>query len=570
LATQFLKSYHQGYFESTLDEQGRSLLADAVRIGTEWLGASHPAVEALQLGIAVHHGQLPRPFLREIEKLLKDRLLSIAISSPTLAQGVDLSFEVLVFSSLWRNQKIIPATEFANAIGRVGRAHVDIDGTYILPVFETDRQKRAARIREYRALDEDAKHRQMESGILLLLQLLLTILAERLRMGRREVAEYILNNQDGWDKALQGDDDKADWINVAVNELDNAIFSTITELDCPVETIADRLDDALRDSYWLRRLTAIDEGELVPQRLLLRSRARWLWQATVPAKRRGMFSAGVGYVAGEAISSNAEALSILLLAGDQAVQRGDADAATNAAVGIGELVFGVYPFACDLPETWKSILTGWLSGKATSQFANSSGIAFIQDGIVYRLVWAVEATRTTLVALDCLPDGAREGHLALCLTYGVPCIPAALLQQAGLASRALAVKLVQELGLSFCDSAGLKEWLALVVDGRVTPSLSAAEQAEWKRFASELALAMSSKWHAERSIFQVAWLRTPPPENSLVRVRNSTTSERIIDVLSPDLQLLGTIAGGRLKVRGRYSARVIGLDSRLRISYYGP
>ena len=569
LAVQFIKLHQQGYFKPTLDEHHRSLFSDAERIGKEWLGPSHPAVEALQIGIAVHHGQLPRPFLREIEKLLKDRLLSIAISSPTLAQGVDLSFEVLVFSSLWRNQKIIPATEFANAIGRVGRAHVDIDGIYILPVLETDSRKRATRVNEYRALDKAAKHRQMESGILQLLRLLLTVLAEKLHLGRDKVAEYILNNQDAWNKALQGKDEKTEWINAAVNELDNAIFSTITELDCPVEAIADKLDEALHDSYWLRRLAAIGEGELVPQRLLLRSRAQWLWKATVPSKRRGMFSAGIGYVAGEAIASSAESLGNLLFAGDEAVQRGDAVAAADAAVGIGDVLLSVYPFSCDLPASWKSIVAGWLSGAATSRFADSSEVAFIQDGIVYRLVWAVEAVRTAISALDCLAEGAKEGHLALCLTYGVPCIPAALLQQAGLASRTLAVKLVNELGLTFSDSAGLKEWVTLVLDGTVTPALSEVERAEWNRFVSELALGTNCKWHSEQSSFQVSWSGTPPPDNSLVRIRSSSTGQ-VIEVLSPDLQLLGTIGGHQLEKKGHYSARVIGSDARLRIRYYGP
>ena len=512
LAAQFIKSHKQGYFTPHLDEQNRSRLTDAERIGREWLGPEHPAVVALNIGIAVHHGQLPRPFLREIEKLLKNRILSIAISSPTLAQGVDLAFEVLIFSSLWRNREIIPASEFANAIGRVGRAHVTIDGIYILPVFDKDASKRATRIREYRELDEKAMHRQLESGILQLLQLLLTMLAEKLQVARSEVAEYVLNNHASWDNAVRGTDETTQSIGRLINELDNTILSTIQDLDSPVERIADKLDEALNSSYWQKRLVAVGETEMHSQMVLLRSRARWLWGATDPSKRRGYFAAGIGYAAGETLTSDAITLGGLLRKGEEAVQIGDADSAASAAIGIGESVFRVHPFACDLPARWKTVLSNWLAGVQTSQFADSQEIAFIQDGIVYRLVWAVEALRSSLSAIDSVPDGSKAGNLALCLTYGVPCIPAALIQQAGLASRTLAMKLVKELGASFDDSKGLKDWIALVAEGSIKPELTGNEQAEWNRFVGEIKHRASGKWHWEHRTMSVAWSSAPPAD----------------------------------------------------------
>jgi len=90
LAESFLTAHRQGYFSVELPDDHQQRVADAERVGKEWLGESHPAVKSLQIGVAVHHGQLPRAFLREIENLLKDRVLRVAVSSPTLAQGVDL------------------------------------------------------------------------------------------------------------------------------------------------------------------------------------------------------------------------------------------------------------------------------------------------------------------------------------------------------------------------------------------------------------------------------------------------------------------------------------------------
>ena len=49
-----------------------STIERAKSIGSEWLGAHHPAVTCLELGVAIHHGRLPNPFRREIERLLSD------------------------------------------------------------------------------------------------------------------------------------------------------------------------------------------------------------------------------------------------------------------------------------------------------------------------------------------------------------------------------------------------------------------------------------------------------------------------------------------------------------------
>lgn len=102
MATAFLTARRQGYFDSHLTPEQSDAIQDAVRIGSEWLGGSHPAVECLKLGVAVHHGSLPRQFLSEIEHLLRRRVLPVCVCSPTLAQGLDLCFGVLLFNSTAR------------------------------------------------------------------------------------------------------------------------------------------------------------------------------------------------------------------------------------------------------------------------------------------------------------------------------------------------------------------------------------------------------------------------------------------------------------------------------------
>ena len=54
--------------------------------------------EVSELGVAIHHGALPVPFRREVERLLQLGSLEVTIASPTLAQGLNLSASAVVFT----------------------------------------------------------------------------------------------------------------------------------------------------------------------------------------------------------------------------------------------------------------------------------------------------------------------------------------------------------------------------------------------------------------------------------------------------------------------------------------
>ncbi len=77
-----------------------------------------------------------RPFLRAIERLLKDQLVKVTIASPTLAQGLNLSATTVLFYSLTRSGVLISGEEFANVAGRAGRAFVDVEGQVLCTIWE--------------------------------------------------------------------------------------------------------------------------------------------------------------------------------------------------------------------------------------------------------------------------------------------------------------------------------------------------------------------------------------------------------------------------------------------------
>jgi hypothetical protein len=74
----------RGYLGSLLDDP--EAIERAAEVGREWLGDDHCAVKCLQIGVAIHHGGLPNPFLRELELLLSQGAIKVTVASPTLHQ----------------------------------------------------------------------------------------------------------------------------------------------------------------------------------------------------------------------------------------------------------------------------------------------------------------------------------------------------------------------------------------------------------------------------------------------------------------------------------------------------
>jgi len=118
LATLIVKLHKQGLIESVMPDGVD--ISDALAIGTEWFGADHDILKCLDLGVAIHHGALPGPFRREIEELLHKRILKVTVASPTLAQGLNLSASVVLFSSLHRSGNLMRAT--GTSVGGSGAA----------------------------------------------------------------------------------------------------------------------------------------------------------------------------------------------------------------------------------------------------------------------------------------------------------------------------------------------------------------------------------------------------------------------------------------------------------------
>ncbi|MHB1423671.1 MAG: DEAD/DEAH box helicase [Gemmataceae bacterium] len=529
-AEAFLKAHKQGYFLQAINAEQQQLLCDAIRIGEEWLGASHPAVACLALGIAVHHGSLPRQFLGEIETLLRKRILPVCICSPTLAQGLDLCFSVLLFRSLHRAGSPIPAKEFANVVGRVGRAFVDLDGLYVLPIFDTNQV--SVRLAAFRRLISQAQRRQLESGVRELLRIIITVLQSRLNCTADELAQYVLNLQIPWQVEKKEGDMWNQWLEVALNELDTAILGIVDTLDMPTEKVADYLDSCLQSSYWQRRLQRETPQVRSLQEAVIRGRAQWIWTSTTADKRRALFAASIGFKAGTAIEERLQELGDLLRSAEEAIGTGSLEDAIQSTVKLAEILFTVGPFLPDDPiENWRDVLGHWLRGTALGSCTGNDGVSFIQDNVVYRLVWAVEAARLHLEHLGTADGDPPGGTLALCLTYGVPNLASALFMQAGMRSRPQAVRAVEKAGTAFATMRELRGWVRQLRRKEIEPVAweTDVEQAEWDHFLARFDHRYVTVWRDIEAVLPVEWAaEEPPKENTRVRVNRIPGSERAI------------------------------------------
>lgn len=523
MASAFLKAHQQGFFRPAIDDEQAEQVKEALRIGEEWLGMDHPAVECLHLGIGVHHGALPRQFLSEVEHLLRRRILPVCICSPTLAQGLDLCFGVLLFRSLYRyKDQTIPPKEFANVVGRVGRAFVDLDGLYILPVFDTDRYHVRTKLGAFDRLIQEAQQRKLESGVRLLIRQILEILHSRLQCSRRELQEYVLNVNNSWTVEPREGDEAHHLLEESLNELDTAILGIVDTLDLPTEEVAAYLDQCLQSSYWQRRLQRVKPAQRQLQRDVLCGRANWIWNRTNTQQRKAFFAAGIGTEAGSNMETNLEKIGEWLRGAEKGIAEGDTKTAAKYTVAVAKILYTIGPFvpANDV-ESWPSLLTHWLCGTPLGTFADNEGVSFVQEDIVYRLVWGVEAARLHLAHIGESEEPAGA-VLAACLTYGVPNPSSALLMQAGLRSRIFAIRAAEKAGVSFADMAALRRWIRGLHRGRIDPLRweTDDERREWDQFLERFDHRQLGKWRDIDVTLKVAWNEGAMPKAG-IRVRVS-------------------------------------------------
>lgn len=105
----------------------RNKLADAC---ANILGSNHRLSKAVRLGFCYHHGDLPANVRKLIEKGIRDDVVPLIVSTTTLSQGVNLPIKNVIVHSLTKHNTI-SMSQYANAVGRAGRAGCETEGHII-------------------------------------------------------------------------------------------------------------------------------------------------------------------------------------------------------------------------------------------------------------------------------------------------------------------------------------------------------------------------------------------------------------------------------------------------------
>lgn len=581
----------RGFIDSVLNVDP-ARLASTLAIGREWLGEGHPILKCLGLGVAIHHGALPTPFRKEMERLLREGILKITVSSPTLAQGLNLTATTVVMHSIRHfrdgTQKTIDVSQFKNVIGRAGRAFIDVEGLVLFPIFNDHNRLRS----QWHDLIGSISEQEMESGLVSLVQVLLSRLNDAL--GKPDIGnllEYVVNNAAAWQFPVkQGESEKdrqqaeSDWERYLAL-LDTAILSLLGEQEIEIDQIATHLDNILALSLWQRRLSHHEEDLRELFKSSLESRARSIWVNSTASQRRGYFLAGVGLFSGQKLDAASATTNQLLIQANSEILFDEHDKAIETIQNLAEIIFGIPPFIPDpLPNNWRDVLASWLRGERLGDAGGGDPdiLRFVENGLIYKLPWGMEAVRVRAQANGDNVGGVGEMTIeAFDLSLAVPAVEtgtlnrrAAMLIQAGFSSRLAAIKAVTDTNAAFTNASGFRFWLnsAEVITLSQDLNWPTTESHQlWEEFTTNYTPPERRIWSIKTGQFPVSWLEEVEPPALGTIVTFHFPADDMPVVMSPAFKRLGSLHVELVGIPSGVFHSMVGTDPDLiEYTYYGP
>ncbi|HAM45803.1 MAG TPA: DEAD/DEAH box helicase [Propionibacteriaceae bacterium] len=578
-ARDVIKLHRQGFIESALPDGVD--LSNALMVGAEWFGADHPILECLKLGVAIHHGALPGPFRREVERLLQAGGIKVTVASPTLAQGLNLSASTVLFHGLHRGKALLTGAEFTNVIGRAGRAFVDTEGLVLCPLFEpTDRGRR-----EWLELSNGDEGKALRSGLIEVCAALIRRIHES--VGSEELGSFLGYLTGGWQWALpvaSGETAEeqvraaATWqANLAL--LDVGLLSIVGDDPTDFTEITELLAEALRNSLWERQLRRLSAGEAEALRATVVSRAQFLWASSTPGQRRGWYLAGLGANDGAELGQASAAIVDLTVQAEAAISSRDDDVASVRLIEIAAAVFAIPAFRPTAAvENWQDVLASWVTGKPLGDVGVSGSkhrlavVQFIESDLVYRLVWGMEAARVYEAAQGNLMVDVLTGSAPAVIETGTLSMSASILIRAGFDHRLAAIAAVEDTDATFDSVEAMRAWL-----DQLDPALTEAPDwptlgthAAWLDFVNRGSSSRSRQWVRQTmQVDRVRWVSAPPPAGSRMRVTDGP--EGGVRLWSPGCDLLGVADVQLNPVRvGVLHSRVVDAHGVVELLYRGP
>ncbi|WP_285030659.1 DEAD/DEAH box helicase [Mycolicibacterium sp. lyk4-40-TYG-92] len=527
-AKQILKLREQELIDSVLPDDVD--LREVLAIGAEWFGPDHAILGCLKLGVAIHHGALPGPFRREVERLLRTGKLKVTVASPTLAQGLNLSASAVLFHGLSRGQDhLLSGAEFANVVGRAGRAFVDTEGLVLYPRFKRNDRNR----RQWIALTSGQEGKTLESGLIAVSKDLINRLIAAYGTNKLQPAIDYLTGTPDWtlpvivNEEVSTREDAAQRWRANLALLDTALLSILGDDDSDPDQVIQLVTDVLRDSLWERQLLRYQkQGAQTALREVVNARARHLWSTSTAAQRRGWYLAGVGADAGAELGAVSEAIVELTSRAEDALAADDSAEAAQHLLQIATIVFGLPQFRPETKLLWPPVLNHWLSGRALNELDDDTvDVAqFIESDLIYRLVWGMEASRVYELAQGNLLASTLTGTATMAIETGTLCRPASVLIRSGFDHRLAAIAAVRSTEATFDSAAGMRQWLeSLTADLTGSPDWPTIDShTAWREFANRTTQFSHKRWTRQMTrIDDVAWYGTVPAATSWLRVTDA-------------------------------------------------
>lgn len=548
-ARQIIKLHKQGLIATVIPDDVD--LSRALVVGAEWFGADHPILKCLELGVAIHHGALPGPFRKEVEKLLHDGKLKVTIASPTLAQGLNLSASAVLFHGIKRSRELLKGSDFSNVIGRAGRAFIDTEGLVLFPIFEPRRYQRKQLRRDWLQLSQGGGGKALDSG---LIQVGIALI-KRMHTARgggsiEPFLNYLTGGQDWSLPVLQQelpDDETAARVRWRANLslLDIGILSTIGDgaYDSDPDAATQVLSDALVDSLWERQLSRGDTDMARAVRELVMRRVRHLWETSTPSQRRGWYLAGLGADSGTGLSAVSGDLIDLMMQAEVSLSNDDLNGASDRLVEVAEVVFRLEAFAPEYwAEDWTGVLRQWIQGLPLADLPGDRVeiASFIESSLVYRLVWGMEAARVYETAQGNDLAEMLSGAAVTAVETGTLNPAASVLIRAGFDHRIAAVNAAVSTDANFTSVEDMREWLN-DLDPRYASNEawpSPESRPAWGTFASHLRQPHLRQWTSSHlDIENVRWYRDVPSPDAWLRVTSRDNAS--VQIWTPGFELLG-------------------------------
>ncbi|OYQ77175.1 hypothetical protein B9T12_08485 [Wohlfahrtiimonas chitiniclastica] len=338
--------------------------------------------------------------------------------------------------------------------------------------------------------------------------------------------------------------------------------------------IAQFLNIGLRNSLLERRLKRQPENWQEFAKETLVTRANHIWDHTTSNQRKGYFFAGVGFSTGKELDNVAEQVNQLLLDSTNYILQKNINDAINTIMLLANIIFSISPFVPKkgLPEDWEKILTTWLLGKNIQEekFLDlDAALDFIEDGLIYRLPWGLEAIKVRALANEeiTVETGDTLDLVVPAIENGTLNKQAAMLMQAGFNSRLAAIFAVESTDAKFQNLTELRTWLnsiAIPMSKLIIDWPGLAAQGLWEEFCRNHTVNVQGNWKTEQQSLTIE-LINPTSAIQKVKLIQSNTSVMLLNTRGDSLNI--TIPDWKLDNHGIYIAELT-LNC-LNVTYYG-